>query len=366
MSRNSESYNPSQQANLRLVRKAADNQPQVIAASLKAARTLDLPQAVSLLVALDILLVVGMTMITSVYLAAVDVNVYLFNLVLFLFLANTVKLYKLNQSYYVGGKMAVLGFCFSLAQAFYLVGHGLSGLDLIFPLTAIVLLFGILYFEHHQLTMAFAQPNVGTVYYHVEQVLKRGLDIVLSAVGLLMVLPVLAVVAFLIWLEDRGPVLFAQARVGLNEEQFYMYKFRSMKTATKIIDNASSSSGDTPVLYKMKNDPRLTRLGKIIRKLSVDELPQLWNVLKGEMSLVGPRPPLPTEYLQMNVHHRGKFRVKPGITGFWQVSGRVKNERHFDAVAYYDNAYINSWCLMHDLEIIFRTIPVVLLQKGAY
>ena len=213
---------------------------------------------------------------------------------------------------------------------------------------------------HYKISFPHTVKNLSSPYYFVEQLIKRWFDVTACLLGLILISPLMLVVSLLVALDSQGEILFGQVRIGKNGNVFKMWKFRSMTQ-----DAAAHAPVQKQTLYKKKDDPRVTRIGKILRKLSIDELPQLWNVICGEMSLVGPRPPLVPEYEQMTWYHRRKFDVLPGITGFWQITGRVKNHRNFNSVAIYDVHYIETWCLMEDLKILLKTIPVVLLQKGA-
>ena len=195
--------------------------------------------------------------------------------------------------------------------------------------------------------------------------LKRVVDIVGSATLLLLFSPVFLIIAILIKLEDGGPVFYAQTRVGKWGREFTMYKFRSMiVNADKLKDQLLDKNEAGGVIFKMKDDPRITRIGKWLRKLSLDELPQLWNVLKGDMSLVGPRPPVPREVALYTLEDRRRLDVKPGITCIWQVSGR--SEIDFEGQVRLDVQYIESQSLLTDIKILLKTIPAVLLGKGAY
>jgi lipopolysaccharide/colanic/teichoic acid biosynthesis glycosyltransferase len=169
------------------------------------------------------------------------------------------------------------------------------------------------------------------------------------------------VVALCICLESKGAPIFRKIRIGKDEARFTMFKFRSMFSGATSPDLGTQKQ----VLYKKPNDARITKLGSILRKLCIDELPQLWNVVRGEMSLVGPRPPIMEEYEQMNWYHRRKFEATPGMTGLWQITGRIKNQRDYNAVAAYDVHYIETWCLAEDIRILLKTIPVVVFRKGA-
>lgn len=204
-------------------------------------------------------------------------------------------------------------------------------------------------------------PNASPVY----RFLKRTGDILVSLLGLIVLSPVLAVVALLIWLEDRGPVIFTQERNGLNNRIFKMYKFRSMviNAAALRSEMEKYNELDGPA-FKMKHDPRITRIGRFIRKTSLDELPQLVNILLGQMSLVGPRP-LPTyETAQCNDYQMQRLLVKPGLTCYWQISGR--SDITFDEWIEMDLKYIREASALTDLKILFQTARAVLTGKGAY
>ncbi len=196
---------------------------------------------------------------------------------------------------------------------------------------------------------------------------KRIADVVLGLVGLVATSPALALVAVAVKLDSAGPVLFSQERVGFGGRRFKIHKFRTMELdAERRLEEVRSHSlyGD-PRLFKAVADPRVTKVGHFLRKTSLDELPQLWNVVKGEMSLVGPRPPLPSEVALYETHHYGRFDVKPGITGPWQANGR--NEiTDFEQVVRLESAYIREWTLWKDLQILARTVPVVLKMRGAH
>jgi exopolysaccharide biosynthesis polyprenyl glycosylphosphotransferase len=195
--------------------------------------------------------------------------------------------------------------------------------------------------------------------------LKRTVDVSLSAAVLLASVVPLAVAALLIKLTSRGPVLFRQTRCGLNGRPFTLLKLRTMvEGAEERIDEvAHLNELDGPV-FKAANDPRLTGVGRLIRRFSFDELPQLWNVLRGEMSLVGPRPPLPGEVARYERWQRRRLSMKPGVTGLWQVSGR-NDIPTFEEWISLDLAYIDNWSLSLDAKILFRTIPAVLTGRGA-
>ena len=196
--------------------------------------------------------------------------------------------------------------------------------------------------------------------------IKRLLDLVGAAALLLVLAPLLILVAVLIRLDSRGPSLFRQERVGLNKRRFPLLKFRTMVDGAdrqqQSIESLNEASG--PV-FKIKSDPRITRLGRFLRRYSIDELPQLINVLKGDMSLVGPRPLPVRDVMKINAHwHKRRFSVKPGITCLWQVNGR--SDVSFDHWVDLDLKYIDNWCLQLDLKILLKTIPVVFRGSGAY
>lgn len=194
--------------------------------------------------------------------------------------------------------------------------------------------------------------------------IKRLFDIIGSSVIILCLTPVWLIVPILIKLDSKGPVFFKQTRVGKNGRVFYMYKFRSMVAdAEKLKDKLDNLNEMDGPVFKIKDDPRVTRLGRMIRKTSIDELPQLFNVFMGKMSLVGPRPPIPEEVVQYQPWQKKRVSIKPGITCLWQVSGR--NELNFDEWIKLDIQYIENWSFMLDLKILLRTIPAVLSAKGA-
>jgi exopolysaccharide biosynthesis polyprenyl glycosylphosphotransferase len=196
-------------------------------------------------------------------------------------------------------------------------------------------------------------------------VTKRGLDIALSALALLALSPILAVIAVLIKLESRGPILYQHTRIGRNRQPFTMFKFRSMRQNADRQRAAlvEETDGDRR-LFKDRKDPRITRVGAVIRRWSLDELPQFWNVLIGDMSVIGPRPQIPPEVANYEDWHYKRLAVSPGLTGLWQVSGR--SELTFDEMVIYDIYYIENWSLGLDFRILLRTIPAVLQGRGAF
>lgn len=196
-------------------------------------------------------------------------------------------------------------------------------------------------------------------------VVKRALDIVGAAMGLTLGGPFLALIALAIRLDSPGPAIFRQTRVGAGGKHFEIYKFRSMrKGAEEELEQLHDLNEVDGPMFKIRDDPRLTRVGRFLRRTSLDELPQLWNVLRGEMSLVGPRPPTPNEVEGYQEWHRRRLDGRPGMTGLWQVSGR--SHLSFDETVLLDIYYIENWALWLDLKILLRTIPTVLSGKGAY
>jgi exopolysaccharide biosynthesis polyprenyl glycosylphosphotransferase len=195
--------------------------------------------------------------------------------------------------------------------------------------------------------------------------LKRAFDIVLGGAAVILSLPISVTVAIVIKATSRGPVLYCKERVGRNGRTFTMYKFRTMVHGADLMrQNLVTRNEASGPLFKIRNDPRITRVGRFLRKWSLDELPQFLNVLKGDMSLVGPRPPLPAEVANYEDWHRGRLEVRPGITGLWQVRGR--SELGFDDYVRMDLFYIENWSITYDLFIIAKTIPAVLSHRGAY
>ncbi len=195
---------------------------------------------------------------------------------------------------------------------------------------------------------------------------KRFFDIVLSGAALIVLAIPMAIVAFWVHREDGGPAIYTQKRVGLYGKQFTIYKFRSMRTdSDQIRERLIKESGQQDrFIFKMKDDPRITKIGKFIRKTSIDELPQFFNVLKGDMSLVGPRPPLPEEVARYGSLYSSRLLVKPGITGAWQVSGR--SDLSAEESERLDVSYVENWSLTGDFVILCKTVKVVLVGQGSY
>ncbi|MFX0202993.1 MAG: sugar transferase, partial [Candidatus Hodarchaeota archaeon] len=195
--------------------------------------------------------------------------------------------------------------------------------------------------------------------------IKRGMDLVLSGLGIVILSPLFLVAAVLIKATTPGPVLFKQKRVGLNNRRFVLYKFRTMYkgAAQKLSELKALNEMEGPV-FKIKKDPRITPIGRILRKFSIDEFPQLFNVFVGHMSLIGPRPPIPEEVQNYECWQRRRLSMRPGITCLWQVNGR--NRIDFEEWMKLDLEYLDNWSLWLDLKILVKTIPVVLFGIGAY
>ncbi|WP_082360589.1 sugar transferase [Bacillus sp. FJAT-28004] len=197
-------------------------------------------------------------------------------------------------------------------------------------------------------------------------ILKRTIDIVGSLVGLFLLSPLFIIIAILIkWEDPKGSVFFYQTRIGKDEKPFRMYKFRSMLTGAEdklkeLLDKNEISGA----MFKMKDDPRITKIGKVIRKTSIDELPQLLNVLRGEMSLVGPRPPLSREVAEYTEYDKQRLSVTPGCTGLWQVSGR--NNLCFKQMVELDLTYIQKRCIWFDFKIMLRTVKTIVGSQDAF
>ncbi|WP_291736004.1 sugar transferase [Clostridium sp.] len=194
---------------------------------------------------------------------------------------------------------------------------------------------------------------------------KRGIDVIVAGVGLILLSPIITIVACAIKLTSKGPIFFLQKRVGKNGELFNMYKFRSMVVnAEELKEKLKHKNEMSGPMFKMKDDPRVTKVGKFIRKTSLDELPQLWNVLKGDMSLVGPRPSLPKEVEQFDSWMFKRLTVRPGLTCYWQVSGR--NNIDFEDWMKLDVKYVEERNLWIDIKLIFKTVGVLFGDKNAH
>ena len=199
----------------------------------------------------------------------------------------------------------------------------------------------------------------------VNKVIKRGLDLAITVVVSPFVLLLSALIALAIKLDSPGPILFAQTRVGLNGRQFKVYKFRTMVADAELrkADLVEQNEADGPI-FKIRHDPRRTRVGQLLRRTSLDELPQLWNIFRGEMSWVGPRPATPDEVARYQRWHRRRLTATPGLTGLWQVSGR--SDTTFEEMVRLDIYYVEHWSVLMDLRIMLQTIPTVLSGRGAY
>jgi exopolysaccharide biosynthesis polyprenyl glycosylphosphotransferase len=209
--------------------------------------------------------------------------------------------------------------------------------------------------------LSLREPRVGGWLWWV----KRALDFAAALVGLVMVAPLMSVIALAIKLDSPGPAIFSQMRIGKGGRPFTCYKFRTMHVgAEKEKQELAALNEAQGALFKIRNDPRMTRVGRVLRRISLDELPQLYNILKGDMSLVGPRPQLPEEVNQYMEWHKKRLETWPGLTGLWQVSGR--SNLTFDEMCLLDIYYIENWSPVLDTKILLRTLPKVILGDGAY
>ncbi len=207
-----------------------------------------------------------------------------------------------------------------------------------------------------------------SVHASVSSILKRGMDIVLALVGLVFASPVMLLIAILIKSSDRGAIVFAQSRIGLKGETFKCYKFRTMvmdasEQLRHLLETNPEARREWESTQKLKNDPRITPLGKFLRKSSLDELPQLLNILRGEMSIVGPRPIVKSEIEKYGPFYPSYAAVRPGLTGLWQVNGRSDTE--YDQRVQLDRAYTENWSMRSDIAIVAKTIPALLFSRGA-
>lgn len=208
--------------------------------------------------------------------------------------------------------------------------------------------------------MSFVDTPILPVHKPIQWFLKRTMDLACSGMGLLVLSPLLAGVALAIRLESPGPVIYKQRRVGYQGQLFNMYKFRSMhQNADAMLEQLLEKNETNGGMFKLFNDPRVTQIGRFIRKYSIDELPQLFNVIKGDMSLVGPRPPIDRELKSYESWHYLRFNTLPGLTGIWQVSGRSRI-KEFDTVVKMDFRYIKEWNILLDIKLLLKTLPVVL------
>jgi lipopolysaccharide/colanic/teichoic acid biosynthesis glycosyltransferase len=204
----------------------------------------------------------------------------------------------------------------------------------------------------------------GTVLF--AKIMKVVIDYTLTPFAIILAMPIFIFTTLAIYIDDPGPIIFKAKRVGKDGKQFYFFKFRSMRVNADQMKDALLAQNESKdgVIFKMKRDPRITRVGRLIRRTSIDELPQLFNVIRGDMSLVGPRPPLPREVALYTLEERKRLHVKPGITGRWQISGR--SDIPFQQQVQYDLEYINSKGIWKDIKILLQTIPAVIGGKGAY
>lgn len=209
-------------------------------------------------------------------------------------------------------------------------------------------------------------PRAHRVSWRAERAVKRLLDILLSAVALALLLPVYGAIALCIALDSTGPIFYRWRVLGLHGRPFTGYKFRTMVVdADALKEQLTHLNEMNGPAFKIRNDPRVTRVGRWLRRFSLDELPQLWSVAVGDMSLVGPRPPSAGEFVRFTPEQRLKLAVTPGITCLWQVSGRA-NITDFEDWARLDRSYIAEWNLVLDLKVLLRTIPAVIRGSGAY
>lgn len=200
---------------------------------------------------------------------------------------------------------------------------------------------------------------------YIYRFLKRTFDIVASVIGLIVLSPVFLIISLAIKAEDRGPIFYSQVRLGKGQRPFKMYKFRSMIVdADKKLEKLLKQNEVEGAMFKMKEDPRITKVGRFTRKHSLDELPQLWNVLIGEMSLVGPRPPLEREVAEYSEYDKQRLIAKPGCTGLWQVSGR--NNVGFEEMVALDLSYIRKSNIAFDIVILLKTVIIFIKPNGAY
>jgi len=211
--------------------------------------------------------------------------------------------------------------------------------------------------------------DAGSAKSHTGGTLKRVLDIAIATAGITVLWPLMLMVALAIRWTDPGPVIFGHERIGLNGRRFKCLKFRSMivnseAVLRELLDRDAAAAAEWAQSQKLRSDPRVTKLGRMLRETSLDELPQLWNVLKGEMSIVGPRPIVSSEVRRYGNHFKAYAATKPGITGLWQVTGR--SDCSYDERVSLDVAYVENWSILRDVWIIAKTVVVVFGRKGSY
>jgi exopolysaccharide biosynthesis polyprenyl glycosylphosphotransferase len=203
------------------------------------------------------------------------------------------------------------------------------------------------------------------VFEGIDYALKRTVDLALATIGLVVLAPLLAAIAIAIKLSSRGPIIYRSIRPGIAGKPFQCLKFRTMREhADQLQPEFEHLNEKSGALFKIKRDPRLTRIGRVLRRLSLDELPQLVNVIRGEMSMVGPRPLPMRDFERLEEWHKKRYLVLPGITGLWQVSGR--SELDFDDLVRLDFLYLERWSVLLDFSILLKTIPAVLTKRGAF
>lgn len=218
--------------------------------------------------------------------------------------------------------------------------------------------------QHTLLTSSHAQPDSFWVHPSAQSLTKRMIDIAGGLIGLVITAVVAVPVAIATQLDNPGPIFYSQIRCGYRGKPFRIWKFRSMVTNADKLKHLVHNEAKGGI-FKNRNDPRITRVGRFLRKTSLDELPQFWNVLKGEMSLVGTRPPTVDEVMGYKKHHWERLRVKPGMTGEWQVNGR-SSVLDFEDIVALDVAYQKKWSIAYDLQLILKTILVVVTKQGAF
>ena len=243
-----------------------------------------------------------------------------------------------------------------------------SGFDAFSGQSGILLLSGALspYAKFMSRRRAWWKKRFGLFSTNCSRLFKRGMDICGSLAAIILLSPVVLAVSIWIKLDSSGPIIYRQVRIGLHGRPFYFYKFRSMYLDSDVRRLALERKNESKdgVIFKMKNDPRITRCGRFIRKYSIDEIPQFFNVLLGDMSLVGPRPPLPSEVAQYTLDDRKRLDIQPGITCIWQISGR--SDIPFREQVILDKEYIRGQGFWKDVLILLKTSPAVVTGKGAY